>query len=244
MNDQELLVKKESNRYRILKHFYDKVGHNIGHSWLKKETVIRQLFDQKEMSQEEAESAFDYLINERLLETINFDTVSITHSGAKEIETSIHNPKQATQHFSALTIRVFQVVMGNKIDNSLNQNIDGNVTGSTINLGEISGSVSNIVNRLPNSPNPDQPGIKELLIQLQAAIEEATDLSIEDKADLLEQVQALAEVKQIPEQKRKEGLVRKAKKMFEVTLKTLPDTAKIVEACSKLLPIILKALES
>ncbi|MGI0492717.1 pentapeptide repeat-containing protein [Alkalinema pantanalense CENA528] len=123
-----------------------------------------------------------------------------------------------------------------------NISIGGDVTGSTINLGEISGSVSNVVNRLPNSPNPDQPGIKELLIQLQAAIEEATELSLEDKADLLEQVQALAEVKQMPDQERKEGLVRKAKKMFEATLRTLPDTAKIMEACSKLLPMILKAL--
>jgi uncharacterized protein YjbI with pentapeptide repeats len=123
-----------------------------------------------------------------------------------------------------------------------NISIGGNVTGSTINLGEISGSVSNIVNRLPNSPNPGQPGIKELLIQLQEAIEETTELSLEDKADLLEQVQALAEVKQMPEQEKKEGLVRKAKKMFEATLGTLPDTAKIAEACSKLLPMILKAL--
>jgi len=31
-------------------------------------------------------------------------------------------------------------------------------------------------------------------------------------------------------------------KMFDATLKSLPDTAKIAEACSKLLPLILKAL--
>jgi hypothetical protein len=63
-----------------------------------------------------------------------------------------------------------------------------------------------------------------------------------DKADLLEQVQHLAEAKQTAEPAQKEGLVRKAKKMFEVTLQSLPDTAKIAEACSKLLPLILKAL--
>jgi hypothetical protein len=59
---------------------------------------------------------------------------------------------------------------------------------------------------------------------------------------LLEQVQNLAEAKQTEEPAQKEGLARRAKKMFEATLKSLPDTAKIVEASSKLLPLILKAL--
>jgi hypothetical protein len=54
--------------------------------------------------------------------------------------------------------------------------------------------------------------------------------------------QYLAAAKQTAEPAQKEGLVRKAKKMFEVTLQSLPDTAKISEACSKLLPLILKAL--
>ena len=52
----------------------------------------------------------------------------------------------------------------------------------------------------------------------------------------------MVEAKQTEEPAKKEGLARKAKKMFEATLKSLPDTAKIVESCSKLLPLILKAL--
>ncbi len=116
------------------------------------------------------------------------------------------------------------------------------ITGSTINLGEISGSVSNVVNQLPTSPDPTQPGIKELLIQLQQAIDEDTDLAPEDKADLLDQVKALAEAEQTPEQDKKKGLVRTARKIFDATLKSLPNTANIIEACSKLLPLILKAL--
>jgi hypothetical protein len=75
------------------------------------------------------------------------------------------------------------------------------------------------------------------LTQLQQAIEESTELPDTDKTDLLEQVQALAKVKETAEPVEKESLVRKAKKMFEVTLKGLPDTAKIIEACGKLLPI-------
>jgi SPFH domain / Band 7 family len=121
---------------------------------------------------------------------------------------------------------------------------DFTASGQALNLGEmdISGQVVNAINQLPPDPPSDQPGIKDLLIQLQKAIEEEAGLSTEDKADLLEQVKALAEAKQTPEPEKREGLIRKSRKMFEATLKGLPDTAKIVEACSKLLPLILKAL--
>lgn len=125
-------------------------------------------------------------------------------------------------------------------------NVGGNVVGTaaTGNIGsEISAKVdSAIISQLHSSHAPEEPGIKELLLQLEKAIEEETGLSPEDKADLFEQVQAFAEAKRTPEQGKKEGLVRKAKKIFDATLKNLPDTAKIVEACGKLLPSIFKLL--
>jgi uncharacterized protein YjbI with pentapeptide repeats len=132
--------------------------------------------------------------------------------------------------------------MSNSNENNRTVNIDGDVTGSTINLGEISGSVSNVINQLPNSSVPNQPGIKEWLTELQKAIEEDTELQPEDKVDLLEQVKALAEAKLTSEPDKKESLVRNAKKIFKATLDGLPDTAKLAEACSKLLPIILGLL--
>jgi uncharacterized protein YjbI with pentapeptide repeats len=119
---------------------------------------------------------------------------------------------------------------------------DFNASGQALNLGDISGTVTNTINQLPDDPDPTQPNLKELLTQLQAAIADDTSLPEADKADLLEQVQNLATAKQTEEPAQKEGLVRKAKKMFEATLQGLPDTAKIAEACSKLLPLILKAL--
>ncbi|MEH2151491.1 pentapeptide repeat-containing protein [Nostoc sp.] len=131
---------------------------------------------------------------------------------------------------------------GGNVDASKGTRFIGDITGSTINLGEISGSVSNVLNQLPSSPEPTQLGIKELLIQLQQAVDEDTDLAPEDKADLLEHVKALAEAGQTPDQEKKKGLVRKAKKIFDATLKSLPSTANIIESCSKLLPLIIKAL--
>jgi len=119
--------------------------------------------------------------------------------------------------------------------------VSGGVSG-VVNLGTISGNVTNSINQLPESSDSDQPNLKQLLMQLKEAIETDADLPDTDKVDLLEQVQNLAEAKQTEEPAQKEGVARKAKKMFEATLKSLPDTAKIVEACSKLLPLILKAL--
>jgi hypothetical protein len=117
-----------------------------------------------------------------------------------------------------------------------------NKQGGIVNLGVVYGDVSTVVNQLPSSPDPEKPGIKELLFQLKQVVEEATELSAGEKAILLEQIKALAEVQQTPEPEKRENLLQKSKAMFEVILKNLPDTAKVAESCGKLLPLILKLL--
>ena len=162
------------------------------------------------------------------------------------IETGTHQSK-----IQAETIQIVQgelIVTQNKGINIHSGggsigDISGLVGGDgVVNLGTISGNVTNTLNRLPDSSETDEPNIKELLTRLQQAIENDSELPDPDKADLLEQVQALAEAKQTEEPAKKEGLTRKARKMFEATLSSLPQTASIVEACSKLLPMILKGL--
>ena len=119
--------------------------------------------------------------------------------------------------------------------------VGGDVNG-VVNLGEISGNVTNAINQLSDESESNQLSLKSLLTQLQQFIQNDSDLPELDKSDLLEQVQLLAEAKQVKEPIKKEGLARKAMKMFDATLKGLPDTAKLVDACSKLLPLILKSL--
>jgi uncharacterized protein YjbI with pentapeptide repeats len=121
-------------------------------------------------------------------------------------------------------------------------------SNSAINVGDISGKVTNTINQLPDTDttDPNQPNLKELLTQLQAAIEGEEDprLSDGDKADLLGEVENLAKAKQTEEPTKKEGLVRKAKKMFDATLTTLPAAATLAKASNELLPVILKLLGS
>ena len=123
---------------------------------------------------------------------------------------------------------------GGDIDGVAGQNQTG-VAG-----GNISGQVTVTINKLPPSPEPDKPGIKELLVQLQEAIEAEANLDDEDKAEALEQVQTLAEAGKNP----KEGAMKKAAKRATTMLKGiisgLPDAAKLAEACNKLIPMITK----
>jgi DNA-binding MarR family transcriptional regulator len=68
MNDKENLERKESNRYRVLKLFYDEIGDKYQQGvTLDQKIVIRYLSENEGISQEELEEAFNYLINENLL---------------------------------------------------------------------------------------------------------------------------------------------------------------------------------
>ncbi len=136
--------------------------------------------------------------------------------------------------------------MSDKIDKSRKIEITGGtVTASgagALSLGDISGTVANTINQLSDSAKPDEPGIKELLTQLQTAIEAETDLSDDDKAEALEQVKTLAEVGKNPQESTMQKAGKTAMKILKGTIAGLPSAATLVEACSKLLPAIANLL--
>ncbi len=165
----------------------------------------------------------------------------------KDIITAIADKSPITDKSSNVTINNTAMNDSNKPNisagaNSLINTGKIDTTGSTINLGTISGAVTNTINQLPNNQEGEESNLKELLTQLQQAIQTDAELPNPDKEDLLEEVQNLATAGQTETPAEKERLTRKAKKMFDATLDKLPDTAKIAEAVSKLLPIILKIL--
>jgi hypothetical protein len=107
-----------------------------------------------------------------------------------------------------------------------------------VNLGTISGNVTNAINQLSLSSEPDKLGLKELLTQLQASIEDETNLSPEDKAEALEQVKTLAEVGQKPEDNVLQKAGKTAIKILKGTVAGLSETTKLFQDCVKLLPAI------
>ena len=124
--------------------------------------------------------------------------------------------------------------------NDQSQNIGGNVnidaTNSVVSLRDISGQVNNQIAQLDNSSTQTQ--LKELLTQLETAIQSEPNLSEEQKTEALEEVKELAAAGQAPQ----EGRMKKAAKRAINTLKGMTtgvDTAtKFVEACNGLLPAI------
>ena len=169
---------------------------------------------------------------------------------AKNNEIVIYRQQSAemTEIVKLLANKPINVQVDNKVENKNMTNDssrkveigsiggDFNASGQALNLGEISGTVTNTINELPSAPEPDKPGIKELLTQLKTAIEADTDLKPKDKEKALKQVKALAEAAQNPQEK--QDLADTAITMLKGVVSNLPTAAKLVEECGKLLPII------
>ncbi|NEO28039.1 MAG: pentapeptide repeat-containing protein [Kamptonema sp. SIO4C4] len=107
-------------------------------------------------------------------------------------------------------------------------------SGSALNIDNTNSTISNTINELPPTSEADEPGIKELLAQLQTAINAEPNLSEEDKAEALQQVQQLAEAGKDP--KNSKGVAKNALTMLKGLIFGLPAAAKLMEECQKLLP--------
>ena len=114
----------------------------------------------------------------------------------------------------------------------------GDVEGDV--SSHVGGDVSNIINQLPSSSEPNRPGIKELLIQLQAEIKAAPNLSDDDTDDALKQVQELAEAAQNPNDAEMKNKAKQANRMLGRIISAVPQATKLLEFCNNLLPLITK----
>jgi uncharacterized protein YjbI with pentapeptide repeats len=109
------------------------------------------------------------------------------------------------------------------------------VTGSA--MADISGTVTTTINELPDSSEPDKPGIKELLSQLQAAINDP-NLADDDKEQVLEQIKVLAEAGQNPKNETAQKQAKRAMGFLKVIAEGLPSAAQLVKTCQDILPAI------
>lgn len=164
------------------------------------------------------------------------------------LETAIQQPKFYVETYQQQGELIMTQSKGNISISGVQGSVSGvaaageNQTMTGVAIGAISGSVMNTISQLPNSSESDQTGIKELLTQLQAAIEAEANLPDEDKVEALEQVKTLAEAGQAPEDSTLQKAAKTAMKILKGTVASLPDAAKLVDASTKLLPIITKLL--
>ncbi|NEQ32414.1 MAG: hypothetical protein F6K04_15665 [Leptolyngbya sp. SIO4C5] len=116
---------------------------------------------------------------------------------------------------------------------------DVNLTASTLNLGEISGQVSNQISQLPDTSEPDQPSLKDLLAQLQAAIEQDPELEEVEKAEALSEVGKLAQAGSSPQENVMQRMAKRAAATLKAIAEPLTAASTLATACQNLLPPIL-----
>ena len=112
----------------------------------------------------------------------------------------------------------------------------GTSYGSNFVSGDVQGNVTASINKLPDSSEPNKPGIKEALTQLQKAIEADSNLSQATKEKTLKEVQSLAEAAKNPQENKQiaKGVIG----FFQNLFTELPKTAKLIQEWKKLLPAI------
>ena len=172
MNDKEKVERKESNRYRILKLFYDEINDPLA-QYMSEEMFIDELGETEQISQQESVEALRYLMNENLLEYVRLGGFIITHSGIKEIESSIKNPKQSTEHFSSQAIQLVieEVIMGDKFENindsrivnhsEVNNSFNKNISEEKKTLAEAANEIQQLLKQLEES-NPNATEIEQI----------------------------------------------------------------------------------
>ena len=161
----------------------------------------------------------------------------------KLLENALQQPRFYVETYSEGDY-VMSQSKGNVNISGVQGNISGvaaageNQTMTGVALGAISGNVTNTINRIPESSDPDKPSLKQLLIQLQSAIETEPELADDDKAEALEQVKTLAEAGQNPEDGALKKAAKTAMKLLKGTTAGLSETTKLVQEGIKLLPAI------
>ncbi len=117
---------------------------------------------------------------------------------------------------------------------------DVNLSGSTLNLGQISGQVTNQINQIPEPAASDQPSLKDILTQLKIAVDTDNELSDDEKAEALQALARIATAATDPAPREKtQGVVKRATATLKGLAETLTDTSKLADACTKLLPLVL-----
>ena len=119
-------------------------------------------------------------------------------------------------------------------------NTGDNLQGNVINLGEISGQVSNQINQLPEAaPSDDQRSLKALLTELQTAIEAETELGDVEKKEALGEVGKLAEAGTKPQENAMQRMAKRAAANLRSITEPLTEASNLVTVCKSLLPLIL-----
>ncbi|MBD2260233.1 hypothetical protein [Pseudanabaena sp. FACHB-2040] len=121
-------------------------------------------------------------------------------------------------------------------DNRLTTPGDANETGRQFNLSQVSSQLTHQINDLLGAAEEPNPTLRNLLTQLQQAIEAEPDLSDAQKAQALLDVAELATAGQAIDQAHMQQLAKHSIKALQNITSPLPESASLIVACQDLLP--------
>jgi hypothetical protein len=98
------------------------------------------------------------------------------------------------------------------------------------------------VRELQTSTPTNAPDLVTQLKELQTAIATEPHLPEPDKAETLQKVEDIAKAATHPSDKRRQGAAKAAIGFLKGTIETIPQATGFIEACTKLLPLITKAI--
>jgi hypothetical protein len=169
-----LLYKTAQGRYDVLVHTWE-LGGEIG------------------LTRDETERVVDYLRNERLIRTLTFDKVAITHQGVLQIEQALSQPDKPTDYFPPVNIINVQQMVNSQIQQGTYQSTQ-TADFSQDDLEEVTNFVNSLKGQLSEfglvpekeveaqaeiasveaqlkSPRPKSSIIKECLLSLRSILE-------------------------------------------------------------------------
>jgi uncharacterized protein YjbI with pentapeptide repeats len=120
--------------------------------------------------------------------------------------------------------------------------IGGDVTGSSINLGELSGQVTNTIQQLQDIKTTDGNDLARILTQLKKSINEDQALSDAQKEQALEAVATLAEEGKKPPESRTAKFCSMAINALKGLASSVADVSKLAEMLQTSLPTLTKLL--
>ncbi len=116
--------------------------------------------------------------------------------------------------------------------------VGGDITGSTLNLGTITGQVNNLLQQLKDSPLQGSKNLSEILADLQTAIQEESALPDDKKQEGLEAIVTLAEEGKKPPENRINKMCSLAVNALKGIASTVSDASKLAEVVKTSLPIV------
>ena len=203
------LQEKDKRRFQILSTAYEEVDG-------KEKTHFNYLEIGKRLGleDEETRNIVLYLKEEGLVENTTPALASLSHQAIKEVEQVQRNPEQPTPHFPA------HINIGTM-----------NVAG-TANFGQIVGNITQHINQIKNSGDIDLANSLNKLIQ---AGEKDPDLSEDQRQELAENIEVLAEE---AEREPHERRISRVKATLQYVPSIINTSAALVTLWDKYLPAI------